>query len=68
MERIRQFVRSSRQQRLLHTIGSSLLLTPLVVTGNIVQFFRRQPRMPVTYQRKFDWDRFSRERMKKAKK
>jgi len=68
MERIRQFVRSSRQQRLLHTISSSLLLTPLVVTGNIVQFFRRPPRMPVTYQRKFDRDRFNRERVKNAKK
>lgn len=67
MDRIGQFIRNSRQQRLLHTIGSSLLLTPLVVIGNTVQFFQRPAPTQVTYQKKFDRDRFNRERVKNAK-
>lgn len=49
MKRIKQFIKNSRQQRLLHSLGTSVVLTPLVLIGNAVKFARRIP-LPVPAQ------------------
>jgi hypothetical protein len=57
---IRQFIKSSQQQRLLHNWGTSLLLTPLVFIGNAIKLTRRMP-IPVpaqvSYRRALDNER-----------
>ena len=62
MKRIKQFVKNSRQQRLLHSLGTSLLLTPLVFIGNVVKYVKRAP-WPVPTQVSY-WHALDHERTK----